>query len=98
MGDAVGRGAGDVVVVVGVAADDAPRQITAAYLPDSPSVCATSGISNDPGTRTRSMRSAGTPCRLKPSSAPAKSASTISELNRAATTANRPGGGEKSPS
>ena len=34
-----------------------PRQMTAAYLPDLPSFCATSGISNEPGTRTRSMRS-----------------------------------------
>src|SRR5262245_92411 len=67
--------------------------MTAAYFPDSPSRWATGGISNDPGTRTTSARSSATPCRRRPSRAPATSASTTIALNRAATTANRPAGG-----
>src|SRR5262249_12165641 len=76
----------------------APRQTTAAYLRPSASRRATTGISNDPGTRTTSTASSATPWRRKASSAPATSASTTTALKRAATTAKRPGGEETSPS
>src|SRR5579871_2015545 len=76
----------------------APRHITAACFPPSASFFAATGISNDPGTRTSVMRSSPMPCRRSASSAPATSGSTTNELNRAATIANRPSGGEKSPS
>src|SRR5262245_60973453 len=76
----------------------APRQTTAAYLRPSASRWATTGISNDPGTRTTSTASSATPWRRKASSAPASRASTTTALKRAATTAKRPGGVAKSPS